>query len=518
MVGLLTPARPNVRRQQVSQPGALPPPVGGLNAVDAITDMPAQDALVLDNFFCQPDFVEIRKGYESHATGLGAAVDGLFTWHGPTSEKMFGAISTDIFEVTSSGAVGAADVTGLTNGKWQDTMMSTSGGNFLIICNGADAVRNYNGTTWATTPAITGVAPADLINVWSHARRLWFIEDGTTSAWYLGVGAIGGAATEFNFGELLTCGGELIAGASLTRDGGNGPDDFFVVVSSNGEVILYRGTDPATASDWVLVGVYRIPEPIGRRCIVKIGADLGIITKAGFLSLSQMLGLDAAVAERAAITRKVDRFITDDAANFGSNFGWEVVRKPSRNMLLLNVPTSEGTTQRQWAMNTLTGSWSRFTGYNMQTFALLNGELYGGGNSGTVWKLDTGFQDNGGGYIADLKTAFSYFGARGVQKHFKLMRTLYETNGAPGFVMDLNVDFADVAITAAPSAVTASGDVWDTATWDSGTWSGGAAIQRGWLGANNTGETVAVRARVVTDGSSFRVNGFDLVAEVGGIV
>ena len=51
-----------------------------------------------------------------------------------------------IYDVSSSGAVGAAAVSGLTNARHQHTMFATSGGQFLVICNGADGVRTYDGT------------------------------------------------------------------------------------------------------------------------------------------------------------------------------------------------------------------------------------------------------------------------------------------------------------------------------------------------------------------------------------
>lgn len=511
---MLMPVRRNPGKRRTAQIRTLPPPVGGLNAIDNIADMPEADALVLTNFFCQPDYVELRHGYESHATGLSTAVESLLTWHGPTGDKMFGAVTASIFEVTSAGAVGAADLTSLTNGRWQQTMMANAGGNFLVIANGADSIRNYDGSSW-TTPSITGVSSATIDNVAIHARRLWMVEEDSTSAWYLPIDSIAGAALEINFGPLFSQGGKLVAIGSLTRDGGSGPDDFAVFLSSTGEVALFRGTDPANASTWSLVGVYYLPEPIGKRCLMKVGADLAVLTKAGVISLTSMLGLDRSTAERAAVTNKIDRFITEDATAHDTKFGWELARKPRSNMFLVNVPTSAGAEQRQWAMNTLSGAWSKFTGYNANCFGLLNGELYFGGNSGTVWKADVGFQDNSGGIIADMKTSFSYFGSRGTNKHFKLMRAMFESNGRPGFLMDLNIDFEDREPTSTPTASAVTGSLWDASNWDSAKWGGGATITRNWVGAVGYGEAAAIRLRVVSNGASFKLYNFDLVAELG---
>ena len=43
---------------------------------------------------------------------------------------------------------GSPAVSGLTNAKWQSINITTAGGSFLLMVNGADKMRIYNGTTW----------------------------------------------------------------------------------------------------------------------------------------------------------------------------------------------------------------------------------------------------------------------------------------------------------------------------------------------------------------------------------
>lgn len=492
----------------------IPPPVGGLNAKDSIADMPESDALVLDNFFPQPDFVELRMGYSSHATGLSTAVESLLHWAGPTSQKLFGAVSASIFDVTSTGAVGAADVTSLTNGRWQQIMQATSGGNFLLIANGADSIRSYDGTSWAT-PAITGVTSSTIDNLWLFKERVFMVQANTLSAWYLGTKAIAGAATEFPLGSVFRKGGKLIAGGSLTRDGGNGPDDLCVFVTSRGEAAIYQGTDPASASTFALVGVFELPAPIGKRCLQKAGGDLAVITEGGIISLNAMLVLDRAAQERAAITSKINRLFMKDAQIYKANFGWQVLGYPRSNYFIVNVPTSENSIQQQYVMNALTGAWCRFKNLNANCWALLNEELYFGGNSGTVWKADNTRQDNGAAITGDLKTAFSDLGMPGRIKTAQMMRALYQSNGQPGVLMNINVDYEDQIPTSSPTPGVAPTSAWDSATWDTSTWTAGTALSSQWLGAAGLGHTMAIRLRVVSDGASFTVNGFDLLSTAG---
>ena len=511
---LRVPVSVKPRNATASRSRPIPAPVGGINAVDSITDMPDTDALVLDNLFPQPDFVELRGGHASHATGLGAAVESLMEWAGPASRKLFGAAGTSIFNVTSAGAVGAADLTSLTNARWQHVMQATSGGNFLVICNGADSVRNYDGTNW-TTPSITTGTSSTFVNVWLHKERLWFVQINTMDAWYLGTQAIAGSATKFSLGSVFKGGGNLVAGGSLTRDGGAGADDFQVFVCSTGEVAIYQGTDPASASTWALVGVFQIPPPIGRRCLQRAGGDLSVITEGGVISLSAMLVLDRAAQERAAITSKVNRLFTADARIYRTNHGWQVLSYPRSNMVLVNVPTSENAVQKQWVMNALTGAWCTFSDFNAASWSLFNEDLYFGGNSGTVWKADSGFQDNGAGIAASLKTAFTDLGAPGRLKTIQMLRSVFSSNGTPGFLMNINVDYEDKIPISSPTPGDPPGSLWDAATWDTSTWDVGEAITRHWVGVQGVGHTFAVRQEIISDGASLKIYGFDTTSTVG---
>jgi hypothetical protein len=81
--------------------------------------------------------------------------------------------------------------------------------------------RNFDGTTW-TTPSITGVTSATLINVASYKTRLWFVQKDTTKAWYLGTSSISGAATSLEMGDKFREGGKLLHIGSLSRDSGAG--------------------------------------------------------------------------------------------------------------------------------------------------------------------------------------------------------------------------------------------------------------------------------------------------------
>ncbi len=65
---------------------------GGWNAFDPLSQMPATDAIVMDNLFPNQGSTDLRTEFESWATGLGGgAVESLYEWGGATSKKLIAA-------------------------------------------------------------------------------------------------------------------------------------------------------------------------------------------------------------------------------------------------------------------------------------------------------------------------------------------------------------------------------------------------------------------------------------------
>ena len=247
------PTRQNRNRQPTNSRQSIPAPHGGWNVRDSIADMPTEDAVFMDNWIARDQNIELRRGFQVHASGMTGQLETIMEWAGPASQKMFSAVTTSIFDTTAPGAVGAADITGLTNAQWQWVNFSTAGGDFLVAANGDDEVRNYDGTTW-TTPTLTGgpgtPAGSDLDNVHVFKERLFFIEKSSMSYWVLPVKSIAGTMTEVPLGSFTVKGGHIVAQSSWTLDGGAGVDDLLVTITSNGEVLVFQGTDPTDATAW----------------------------------------------------------------------------------------------------------------------------------------------------------------------------------------------------------------------------------------------------------------------------
>lgn len=499
----------------------LPAPVGGWNARDALQNMPPEDAPILMNWWVTPTTVNVRNGYTNFATGLGAQVETVLAYAGGATNKIFGIAGGKVYDCTAGGAVGAAAVTGLTNSRFQYVNNATTGGNYLQMVNGADKMQVFDGTAWhkdgdGAPYDITGVDSRTLININVHKFRVWFTQSNTLKMWYLATGAIGGAATAFDLSGTAMLGGHIIAMYTWTIDAGYGVDDNAVFITSQGEVIVYTGTDPSDATKWSLIGVFRIGTPIGGRPCTKFSGDLLIICQDGLYPMSGALQ-SSRTNPRVALTDKIQAATSDAVDIYGGNFGWQVMQFPRVNMIVLNVPVAVGQ-QQQFVMNTITKNWAQFTGWNANCWELYQDDLYFGGN-GVVAQAWDGLSDAGTSINFDALQAFNYFKEPGVQKRFTMIRPTIQTNGAPGILASLNIDFDTTNYSAPISFSPITAAVWDSAIWDTSTWGGGLTVSQLWQSvAVYPGRCAGVRLTGSSQGIQVNWASTDVVYERGAIL
>jgi hypothetical protein len=476
-------------------------------------------ARLLDNWIPREGYVEIRRGHSSHGTGLGTGVvDTLMVYHGLTAaaSKMFGGANGKIYDCSSSGAASEA-VASMNSNRYQWTNFTTSGGKFLVVCNGADSVRHYNGSAWATPSlTITTYSSAEIINVHPHKNRIWFVFKDSTVAGYLPTGSVAGTVTNFQLGGLFTKGGFLVAMATWTRDGGAGSDDLAVFISSEGQCALYQGDDPADAQTWNLVGVFDLGPPIGYRCFTRVGADLALINVDGVLPLSEALSVDRNAASSVSMTRNIANAMNIAARSYKANFGWQLVPYPKGTYVVLNVPITAGSVQHQYVMNTLNGSWCRFTGQNANCWAVFKDELYFGGNAGVVYKADTGGSDAGAAIDATGQGAYHYLNRPGINKEAKLIQPLITADSDARPALGISTDFKDNATLGTPQTAETASAVYDDAVWDTDVYAIEERNVADWASVYAIGNAHSIHFRAQTDAtdeSTMQLNGFNMIFE-----
>jgi len=442
------------------------------------------------------------------------------TAYGISSITHVGAVATlttsaphglvDGNQVTIAGASPAAyngtyviDVTGTTTFTY--TMASTPSTDATTV--GTYTIALY----------ITGVNSNDLIHVNLFKNRLYYTQKNSLKFWYLPTDAIGGAATEFDLGGIARRGGYLQAMGTWTIDAGQGADDYAVFVTNMGEVIVYNGIDPSDPNNWALKGVWQLGQTFNRKCFLKWGGDLLLLTQDGLVPLASALQ-SSRLDPRVNITDKIFYAISQAVTQYSGNFGWQIAYYASPNMLLINVPATTGT--QQFVMHTISKAWASFSGINATCFELHNESLYFGGN-GFVGQYWSGYSDDGANINASVQQAYSYFESAGQLKRFTLVRPTFQTdNGAPSVLCGINVDFDyqnQLGAVAFNPASTSLG-TWDNAIWDQQTWGGLLSINRIWQGVTGLGFAGGINMSLASQGIDVHWVATDFVMEKGGVL
>lgn len=515
----------------------VPAPTAGWDTETPVAELPLTKTHgPCDNLIPSGSAVAIRKGYSGHCapdaddllmeTGdqlllesgdrllLESAsttfdpVETLLPYVSGLTSALFAAAGASIYNVTSAGEFPAASLGSLTSARFSFVNFTTSGGSFLWICNGLDDPRHYNGTAWAT-PALTLTTflDNDIKYVAAFKERLFFVFKDSLTFGYLPVQNVAGTVSNFPLGAVFNMGGELLALASLSRDGGDGMDDFFVALTTEGEVAVYQGTNPGDADEWALVGVYYVGEPVGDRPFVDLGADLGVITAHGLVSVLGVMGGaelgDADVFARISTPLK-------QALAAGRGFaGWEGLIIPSEGVLLINAPYAAATA-RQFIRHSASKSLARFTGWDFETFEVFSGQCYAGTSDGRVVKVFDGYDDDGDDITAACATAWSTLGFPGV-KCLQEIRPVLTTATRAVLRLVGRVDFASLpAFGAFPTSTIANALIWGTGLWGTHLWGGEDSTAKQWRAISGEGHNLSVAYEARSNQSQMTLNGFNL--------
>jgi len=371
--------------------------------------------------------------------------------------------------------------------------------------------------TYTVKYFVTGLNSNQFANINLFKERLYFVQKDSLSFWYLPVDSINGAVTEFPLGGIFKKGGYLQAMGTWTIDAGYGVDDLAAFVTSNGEVAIYKGSDPSDPNDWALIGIWNIGQTFARKCLFKYGGDLLLLTEDGLVPLSA--GLQSTRLDpRVNITDKIFFAISQAADLYANNFGWQINYFAKVNMLIVNIPVTGGS--EQYVMHNITKSWARFTNINANCWELSGDDMYFGG-TGFVGKFYDTFADAGTNITAFVQQAYSYFDSRGQQKRFTLVRPILQTdNGLPTVLCGISTDFDTVNLTNQISfnpSILNTGE-WDLDTWDNANWGGGLVTTKIWQGVTGLGYAGSVSMNVVSQRIEFHWASTDFVMERGGIL
>jgi hypothetical protein len=495
------------RQAGIGQVVPFPSATSGLNLRDDIAAIQPDEARLLKNWLPNGSVLEPRKGYALQSTSVGSGdVTTVMVHEGVSANTPVAASNGGLFKVDAASPTTIAAASTYTDDAW---VWANFGGKLLAV-NGTDAPFDYDGTTLASTSWTgSGLTITNLRTVEIVRNRAWFTENNSADVWYGSIGGITGALTKFQLSQIAN-GGYCEAICSWTRDGGSGADDFAVFIMSTGEVIVYQG-DPA--STFSLVGKYRTSRPIGRKCYVKVGGDVVIITSSGFAPLSIVAGGQPTALVDIPIWGKVAPGIVQDFINYGTNQGWSGIYW--KGLVIFNVPLGGGVA-RQYVLNSRAKpAWTTFD-YPAKSFADYGGTLiFGGIDDATVWAVG-GADDNGS--VIELIARSGYLQSpNGLNWKVSKLKPFIRGAGPVSGFIDLSFDFNDGDLVGFEREfITSESDGMDWGDdWD-GDWSGGLQTYSEWFDVGGRGYAVSLKSIIETKADDVAWTQTTLMVKQGG--
>lgn len=526
-------------KQRAASIVSVPAPTMGINDFDNLANMDPIYALDMVNWFPSNRSLRVRNGYREWTTGLPSDGKTLLTYNRFNgSGALFAATDNGIFEVTSQGPAGVAQ-TAYTNGYCSYTNFANTAGQYMVVVNGTDPGKLYNGA-WlnyvtvggpAAPNEVSGANMANMNYVHSHKRRLWFAQKDSMTVWYLPTDSTGGAMTAFQLGGIFKLGGFIQSIFTWTMDAGDGLDDILIFQTNKGEIAGYIGNDPSSASDWRLAAVYFAGEPLSQRTNADFGGDVAMLTVNGITPISKIVGGAQAIPNSEdSLSKRISKTFNQIVRQYGYSPNWEIMNIPELTALFVTFPSNDETGSKQFVMNSITGAWTTYD-LPLLSMGVNDSALYFSDTDGRILLFDETLSlDNvdllgvsGNNIESTVVCSHNYFQMMGVSKVFSMIRPLFLSTYYPSMTLAIGTDFrpsesvALVGPTGGPNPtemwdaglwdftpwylpnVPNASDVWDVGIWDTTIWSPQKDTQYEWVGITGMGYTASLTMKLSTN-------------------
>lgn len=427
--------------------------------------------------------------------------------------------------VTNGGKVYVCAVSGTSAGSGGPTGTGSGIADGGATWNYVSAtVANVIGPSLADQHNAFTADPANFVFATVWKNRLWFVERDTTRGWYLPINSIYGTATSFDFGMRMRAGGLLTGLYNWSYDGGGGIDTLLVALSSAGDVVIYQGTDPSSASTFDLKGTWYVGGvPFGRKIVTDYGGDLLIMSLIGVVPLSKLVVGQPVSDNRQYETASIANLFNLYASTYKNNRAWSIFIHPQDNALEITVPStgSDSLPTIQLAMSFANKSWSQYRGLPIYSAGILRGQVYFGTTDGRVC-INTGYVDevklsDSTSYTPvdwSLLTAYQNLGNGNHKRIVSIRPAILSETPNPVYRVEARYNFA-LTEASAPTSVSPLLGTWDNATWDSTQWAFDYSSSQVIVGAAGIGRdtAIAIRGQAIC---RTVLNGFIVMMNQGG--
>jgi hypothetical protein len=258
--------------------------------------------------------------------------------------------------------------------------------------------------------------------------------------------------------------------------------------------LIFSGSNPADPNYWRLEGRYQIPKPMGMNAHIALGGDLLVATTEGIVPISSALTKDAEQLELAMITLRI-RSMWRDQAIAKSAWSWTMERWDEQGLMFVTWPGGVAGARMCAVVNTGTGAWTRYVGYDATCWIRMRGDMFFGTQGGIIMQADRTGYDDGQPYVATYVGGWETFGANPNQMVWRQARASFAAGPNEPFQPQITstINYV-VTIPTPPSAGPDPGilDLWDQGLWDTAKWDAPGAPapvvrDTGWISVGMTG-------------------------------
>lgn len=547
----------NLGRGQVTRPSPrsmkmhrYPAPLKGVDFRQALVTSDPMICTYTYNLIPYESGMTVRVGYREWQIGLdlgdSVGVHTMIPFDGLDQEggedRLFAVTNEGIWDVT------IATASPVLKFEFSDKQIDAGYGvythhiddgenDLLLYADSRNGLFVYEASTdtWDQASGINGPVITNVRFIVSHKQRLWMVEENSSKAWYLPVGSHSGNATEFFFGSKFKHGGNVAGIFNWTIDGGDGVDDYLVAVSRAGDVLPYRGADPAIsdgADAWTIVGTYFIGAvPVGPFFGSEHGGELMLLSTNGLTSMNDLLqGVNRDVKNARGYTDTIAGPVTASLRlrlNQSLHlYGWEVKVLPSQGGLAVNTPRINTGPYLQYFYTFATQAWALLRDIPALSFDTWQGSAVFGDDQSRVLYMDTGADNvlitppaegqNGDPVKFSVLSSFQDLESPSQYKKVKLIRPDFVAIAEPAYTVSAVYDYDNDEIINLSVPPSVAGTVWDVATWDQAFWGGGEVNSYNSVGgAWGYGRYIAI-AMVGHSREKTNFVGWDVMFTVGG--
>lgn len=458
----------------------IPPPVKGWNTKDPISQMDPLYAVEIENYFPNNGTVDLRNGSlifsSTPPAGFGVYL-AIFDYTTSAGVRWIvgngtHGVGARPFSVDSTGACADISNAGAVVFSGSRAWSVNFQGSIFIKSNDSTTdVVSWAGSGNAAYAAFIGPGGDDkaLRCVTAYKNRLYF-SGVDLSVWYGGVNAITGALTQFDFSGVMPHGGQIKYIGPISPDINNQRQNNFCVITSEGDVAIYTGDNPADAN-WQITGQYYIGPPVGIQSFIEFQNDVLVVTDAGLVSVLSVV--NGSALENSYLTdniQSVYKSYIDLCRALSVSTGlayYDIVcgtYYPGGNFIAITIPTAASASgYKTLVFNTINKAWCLWTGITPICWCNYdNKAMFAPGAVARVMRADTGYYDEDPATPAAILTrtttlrfAFNYLGEPNIVKTpTQAIPILYESENL-ALTLDCDMDYSD---TTATSSNTTTGD------------------------------------------------------------